>query len=486
MSKKCIILSRVSTCYQDLTQQTDAVIKKAKSEGYDDFILIEDKESGVKLTEEERLGLNRLKSSIIYDKDIKCVFVYEVSRIGRRPDVNFSIRNFLQEHHVQLRVLEPDITLFNKDFTINESANLIFSIFNSMAENEGWIRKERTMRGKKRAVSQNRFIGGGILFGYRVNNEGIIEIDPDKANYVRKIFRDYVEKQRSTFDIGKEMYELGYLTSATINSCSSVVGRYLKNRKYLGEYQEGKYRYPQIVDQETFNKANEMLLDKTAKLHKKHKHDVLLRTLLKDKLTGNKLIVKQGGYEIYKKYNDGTPSHFINIRAGFLDKHIWETLCGKPNLKPFIRDLTSSNIEEQQNILQKKLDATEAKITTLNQQIDKINRRIINNRMREDIGDMEINSRLEQIEDLKVSLSVWRTELDNLKLTGVYNETAGEMYKEHYNWRNETDLQKKKDVVEFYIKEILAERGKIEILWYDNTRELYSYNIHKKIFEKIP
>lgn len=485
MSKKCIILSRVSTYYQDLTQQTDAVIKKAKSEGYDDFILIEDKESGVKLNEEERLGLNKLKSNIIYDKDIKCVFVYEVSRIGRRPDVNFSIRNFLQEHHVQLRVIDPDITLFNDDFTINESGNLMFSIFNSMAENEGWIRKERTMRGKSKAVKENRYIGGGILFGYRKNENGVIEIDPDKATYVRKMFNDYANGTKTTFDIGKEMYELGYISSKTISSCQVVVGRYLKNKRYIGEYQEGKYRYPQIVDPETFNKVNELIMTKRKMLHKKHKFDILLRALVKDKLTGNRAIGKQGGYEVYQKYSDGSPSHFVNIRTDFLDKYVWETLCNKPNLKPFILDLTTPNIEEQQNLLQKKLDATEAKIITLNQQIDKINNRIINNRMREDIGDIEINNRLEQIEDLKVNLSVWRTELDNLNIMSVYNDTTHNLIEIEPDWRNYTDLQKKKDVVEFYIKEILIEKGKVEIVWYDNTSEQFTYNIHKKLFEKV-
>lgn len=48
--KKCIILSRVSTERQNVTQQTDLLIQKAKNDGYKDnnIIIIEDKESAIK------------------------------------------------------------------------------------------------------------------------------------------------------------------------------------------------------------------------------------------------------------------------------------------------------------------------------------------------------------------------------------------------------------------------------------------------------
>ena len=76
MKDKCIILSRVSTIVQDLNQQTEEVKKQALADGYTEIIIIEDKESAVKLDEESRLGLSKLKSLIIADKTIKCVYAY--------------------------------------------------------------------------------------------------------------------------------------------------------------------------------------------------------------------------------------------------------------------------------------------------------------------------------------------------------------------------------------------------------------------------
>ena len=86
---KAIALIRVSTIHQDLNQQTEAVIAEIKKDGYsqDTIILIEEKESAVKLDAESRLGINRMKKAIEEDASINAVYVFELSRLSRRPDV---------------------------------------------------------------------------------------------------------------------------------------------------------------------------------------------------------------------------------------------------------------------------------------------------------------------------------------------------------------------------------------------------------------
>ena len=101
---RAIILSRVSTQQQDLTQQTDEVLREVHKDGFsdDNIIIIEDKESAIKLSEEERRGLNRMKCEINEDPNIKCVYIYELSRLSRRQLVLFSIRDYLVERNIQL------------------------------------------------------------------------------------------------------------------------------------------------------------------------------------------------------------------------------------------------------------------------------------------------------------------------------------------------------------------------------------------------
>lgn len=57
---KAIILSRVSTQQQNLEQQTQDVLREVYKDGFKDkdIIILEDKESAIKLSEEERNGLN--------------------------------------------------------------------------------------------------------------------------------------------------------------------------------------------------------------------------------------------------------------------------------------------------------------------------------------------------------------------------------------------------------------------------------------------
>ena len=77
MVNKAIVLSRVSTQYQDLSQQTNEVLREVYKDGYKEknIVIIEDVESAIKLSEEERHGLNKMKDYINRDSSIKCVYI---------------------------------------------------------------------------------------------------------------------------------------------------------------------------------------------------------------------------------------------------------------------------------------------------------------------------------------------------------------------------------------------------------------------------
>ena len=76
---KAIGLIRVSTKSQKLESQSQKVKEAMIHDGYSekDIILIEDKESGSKLSEEERSGLNKLKYDIEHE-DVDVVYTYEI------------------------------------------------------------------------------------------------------------------------------------------------------------------------------------------------------------------------------------------------------------------------------------------------------------------------------------------------------------------------------------------------------------------------
>lgn len=88
---KAILLVRVSTDRQEFDEQERIIYNQAIKDGYNDcdIMPIKEKESGIKLSEEERQGLNRMKEAIESDKEINCVYAWEISRIARRRKYYF-------------------------------------------------------------------------------------------------------------------------------------------------------------------------------------------------------------------------------------------------------------------------------------------------------------------------------------------------------------------------------------------------------------
>lgn len=134
--KKIIVLSRVSTPYQDLSQQTEEIMREVYKDGYTDrdIIIIENVESGIKLSEEERQGLNKMKDCINKDSSIECVYIYELSRLSRRQLILFSIRDFLVERKIQLICLKPYFRLLEINGELSQTGSLMFSLFSSLSD----------------------------------------------------------------------------------------------------------------------------------------------------------------------------------------------------------------------------------------------------------------------------------------------------------------------------------------------------------------
>ena len=68
-NKKAIIFARVSTEAQDYTEQVNRMTAVALADGYSksNLVVISNKESAIKLAEDEREGLKQLQSAISAD-----------------------------------------------------------------------------------------------------------------------------------------------------------------------------------------------------------------------------------------------------------------------------------------------------------------------------------------------------------------------------------------------------------------------------------
>ena len=115
--KQIALFSRVSTQKQTLEQQVGELIRIAEREGYPSKkqIIIQEKESARKLAYDERQTIKELED--IIDK-VDCVVVYELSRLARRADVMYQVRDLLIENKVQLICMNPYMRLLDYHFRL--------------------------------------------------------------------------------------------------------------------------------------------------------------------------------------------------------------------------------------------------------------------------------------------------------------------------------------------------------------------------------
>lgn len=171
---KAILLVRVSTQTQELDAQEKELYELAYRDGYTDadIIPIAEKESGIKLKEEERLGLNRLKEEV-EKGDVKDVYIWEVSRLARTKKVLFSMQDYFVSRKIQVTFKAPNyFQLLDKDGSVNEGADMIFTIYAQMAESEMRTKKARFARARRRNEEAGKYSGGNVPFGYVKDENG--------------------------------------------------------------------------------------------------------------------------------------------------------------------------------------------------------------------------------------------------------------------------------------------------------------------------
>ena len=343
---KCIIFIRVSTESQEFISQREELYRTAHNHGYadQDIIEISKKESGKKLSESEREGLTELYQ--YFEKGgVSDVYIWELSRLSRRQKDIFAIIEKFKDYRVQLHCLNPSFVLLNREKTdIELSARLAIGIFGAMAEQEVIEKKARFARGKKIKAEQNKYNGGAIPYGYRVDKEQDNLIVPDEveSEVVREIFRLY-EKGYSQAKIARELDSRGVKgrsVRTTVCFTISLVHQILTNELLTGKpllNRGASYvrSYPPIISEEQFKRCREIAA-KNNKVLPKGKRVFYAHSLLKCPVCGRNYV--SSGYKGYYKCSDAyntqkafngylNPERCSNrlvISTNILDSLLWD------------------------------------------------------------------------------------------------------------------------------------------------------------------
>ena len=368
--KKVIILSRVSTDNQDLCQQTQYILNRVLNDGYkyEEIHIIEDKESGIKLSEEERNGINKLKEFIeLNSHSIKCIYIYELSRLSRRQKDLFSIRDYLIDKKIQLISLQPELKLLDDNGKQSQLSSLLFSLMSSLSESEMMIKKERMIRGMRYNRSIGK-IGGGIPpFGYTTNKDKYYIEHNEESEILRRIFREYGNTDKSLRIITRDLKEEGYFPNTSESTLYSELQKWTKDKRYLGNT-----TFPPIISQKEFDLCMESR-KRHITLHKtRNSQNWLLKGLIYDieigMMIGTFCIHKKTHIYQYTSYNrELNKSHSVSKKR--VDPVVWEE--SKKLYKKYIIN-KKNHIKE----IEKELESISKKITNINKDIEIIQNKI--------------------------------------------------------------------------------------------------------------
>jgi len=378
---ECIILSRVSTLSQDYSAQEVALKEYSESLGYKKQHIISTKESGFKSfvnKEGFKLVIDCLKAN----PNCRTIFITEFSRLSRYKYVLFEIEHYLKENNIQLYVKDNNLKLFEDDGRLNESNQIMFSIFATLSESEMRTKKERFARGKKRLFAEGFSITGIPLFGYeryfdevakkntyRINEKAAVQIktvlnwylngiDGDKSKAstakiahecISKGFEPYLHKKRNINKLLKEKAYTGFKTTNNKHK-NPEFWNYgnLDADKYV-ESSKMDIKYPKIIEDKLYLEIQIKLLSKNLLADKSTKHTTILSKLI---ICPNCSHFYSGEYR-KKSYN----SHFYRCSESrntlnkctnnkqlsmiMLDSVIWSYI--KENIKSLVTELQERN-----------------------------------------------------------------------------------------------------------------------------------------------
>jgi DNA invertase Pin-like site-specific DNA recombinase len=285
MKNKCAIYVRVSTSNgtQDYTRQINELSTIAIREGYkeDNLVIYSDSISGYKF--DERDQLNKLLEIIRGNpSEYGCIYISEISRLGRRPRNTRNIIDELIDLNVPIYVQSLNQRTIDEYGKRNGFISISLQLMLEMADMEAQTFKIRSQSGRIQKVKEGK-VGGGKYFpyGYKKGEEKKLVVDDEESEVIKSIFNLYHEgfgvraishilnSQNIPTRSNKSFpdQEFNYNTPKKGNKViwsDKQIHDILRNpiykgkRRFLGEL----YDAPIIIDEHLFNKCNELLKSK--------------------------------------------------------------------------------------------------------------------------------------------------------------------------------------------------------------------------------
>lgn len=281
--------------YCDLHQLT--IVEWYRDDGVTGTLPLEARPAGARLLEDARAGRFDL------------LLIYRLDRLGRNARIILNAVYELEQHGVKIRSMTEPFD------TGDPSGRFLLTILAGVADLERETILERMWHGANRAARAGKWLGGIVPYGYRVNEDGYLEINEDplpgfdtsEADVIRLIYRLVGQQHYSTFRVADYLNALGIPPSYVKDGRQvkhgkrkentagiwrpSRIRNMIVNPTYKGVHYYGRRtnkereliprEVPAIVSEELWEKAQQVLRENQLEAMKNAKRRYLLRGLIK-------------------------------------------------------------------------------------------------------------------------------------------------------------------------------------------------------------
>ena len=247
--------------------------------------------SGFKVSAKDRDAIQEIQRDALQNKfDILLVFMFD--RLGRREDETPFVVEWFVKNGIEVWSAKEGQQRF--DTHVDKLLNYIRYW---QASGESIKTSVRTKTRMEQLTKEGCFTGGVVPFGYRLEHKGRtnkrnqdvgdLVIDPDEAEIVKLIFQKYLYEGYGAQRLCRYLTEQGIKNKKGRNIPTTSINRIIKNPIYTGVIRNGDSQSDvltdlQIIDEETFEKAQQMMEKRVT-----HHSDVPLNTKGRSLLVGN-------------------------------------------------------------------------------------------------------------------------------------------------------------------------------------------------------
>ena len=128
---------------QDTERQVKELTEFAKEYNIEIAKVFQDYQSGATPNRDRRFLQECLRYCTVVNKNVNCVLMSEVSRLGRDVWEMTELAKFFHDHHLNVYFKRENLNMFNNDGSENTLFTMLFAMFSKFAENERTAIKER-------------------------------------------------------------------------------------------------------------------------------------------------------------------------------------------------------------------------------------------------------------------------------------------------------------------------------------------------------